>query len=86
MADNSLSHLFAETVQVSTKDLTFILDSGEIDTQEPPRKFLLGELICKRKLGRTAITGSLKKELEGGRGRYFALHISNKGGCLECPE
>ena len=57
MADNILSHLFEETVQVSTKDLTFNLDPGEVDSQELPGRVLLGKLICKNKLGKIAITG-----------------------------
>ncbi|KAF4376140.1 hypothetical protein G4B88_004944 [Cannabis sativa] len=61
MADNTLSHLFEEAVQVTTEDLTYRLDPGEIDTQEPQGKILLGKLICKGKLGRTAIAGTLKK-------------------------
>ncbi|KAF4394377.1 hypothetical protein G4B88_018527 [Cannabis sativa] len=58
--DNSLSHLFEETVQVTTDDLTYRLDPREIDTQEPLGKVLLGKIICKGKLGRAAIAGTLK--------------------------
>ncbi|KAF4361687.1 hypothetical protein F8388_014265 [Cannabis sativa] len=61
MADNSLSHLFEETVQVSTEDLTYRLEPGEVDNQEPQGKVLLGKLICKGKLGRMAIANTLKK-------------------------
>ncbi|KAF4364948.1 hypothetical protein F8388_020662 [Cannabis sativa] len=61
MADNSLSHLFEETVQVSTADLTCRLDPGEVDNQEPQGKILLGKLICRGKLSRNVIAGTLKK-------------------------
>lgn len=61
MEDNTLSHLFEETVQISSEQLTWKLDLGEIDPQEPPGRVLLGKLISKEKLGRNAITGSLKK-------------------------
>ncbi|KAF4389297.1 hypothetical protein G4B88_003110 [Cannabis sativa] len=61
MAENSLSHLFEETIQVITDDLTYRLDPREIDTQEPLGKVLLGKVICKGKLGRITIAGTLKK-------------------------
>ncbi|KAF4369810.1 hypothetical protein F8388_019690 [Cannabis sativa] len=38
MADNTLSHLFEEAVHVTTDDLTYRLDPGEIDLQEPQGK------------------------------------------------
>ncbi|KAF4357230.1 hypothetical protein F8388_017442 [Cannabis sativa] len=61
MADNSLSHLFEDTVQITTEDLTCRLDPGESEVQEPQGNVLLGKLICKGKLGRKAIAGTLKK-------------------------
>ncbi|KAF4399132.1 hypothetical protein G4B88_023726 [Cannabis sativa] len=61
MADNSLSHLFEDTVQITTKDLTCRLDPGESEAQEPQSNILLGKLICKGKLRRKAIAGTLKK-------------------------
>ncbi|KAM6555615.1 hypothetical protein CsatB_002634 [Cannabis sativa] len=61
MADNSLSHLFEDIVQITTKDLTCRLDPGESEAQEPQSNILLGKLICKGKLGRKAIAGTLKK-------------------------
>uniref|UniRef100_A0A803QGH5 Reverse transcriptase domain-containing protein n=1 Tax=Cannabis sativa TaxID=3483 RepID=A0A803QGH5_CANSA len=61
MADNSLSHLFEDTVQITTEDLTCRLDPGESEVQEPQGNILLGKLICKGKLRRKAIAGTLKK-------------------------
>ena len=61
MADNSLSHLFEETVQVSSENLTLRLDPGEVDSEEPQGKVLLGKLVCKNKLGRNVISVALKK-------------------------
>lgn len=61
MVDNSLSQLFEDSVQVSTEDLTFRLDPGEIDQEEPPGKILIGKLICKGNIGRPAIAGTLKQ-------------------------
>ncbi|KAF4401345.1 hypothetical protein G4B88_014186 [Cannabis sativa] len=61
MANSSLSHLFEEAVQVTTTDLTYRLDPGEVDNQEPQGKVLLGKLVCKGKLGRNAIANTLKK-------------------------
>ncbi|KAF4373731.1 hypothetical protein G4B88_030074 [Cannabis sativa] len=61
MADNSLSHLFEDTVQITTEALTCRLDPGETEVQEPQGNVLLGKLICKGKLERKAIAGTLKK-------------------------
>ncbi|KAF4398830.1 hypothetical protein G4B88_028193 [Cannabis sativa] len=55
------NHLFEEALQVTTDDLTYRLDPGEIDSHEPQGKVLLGKFICKGNLGRTAIAGTLKK-------------------------
>lgn len=61
MADNSLSQLFEDSVQLTAEDLTCRLDPGEIEEEELPGKVLLGKLICKGNIGRPAITGTLKR-------------------------
>ncbi|KAF4366725.1 hypothetical protein F8388_020087 [Cannabis sativa] len=60
MADATLSALFEDSVQVSTKDLSYDLHPGEVDQNDEPSRILLGKIYCYSRLGRKAIHGSLR--------------------------
>ncbi|KAF4369873.1 hypothetical protein F8388_011743 [Cannabis sativa] len=60
MADATLSALFEDSVQVSTKDLSYDLHPGEVDQNDEPSRILLGKIYCYSRLGPKAIHGSLR--------------------------
>ncbi|KAF4377610.1 hypothetical protein G4B88_006890 [Cannabis sativa] len=77
MDPSTVCNLFEEAVQVSQSDITFSLNPGEVDEPQESNLVLLGKIISRYKLGKSAIQGSLKlswhsikrwkwKEIEGG--------------------
>ncbi|KAF4356742.1 hypothetical protein F8388_010964 [Cannabis sativa] len=77
MDPTGISGIFEDTIQLSSEDITFSLNPGEVDEPQESNKVLLGKIISRYKLGKAAIQGSLKlswnaikgwrwKEIDGG--------------------
>ncbi|KAF4391672.1 hypothetical protein F8388_005437 [Cannabis sativa] len=77
MDPSGVCNLFEEAVQISQSDITFSLNPGEVDEPQESNLVLLGKIISRYKLGKSAIQGSLKlswhsikrwrwKEIDGG--------------------
>ncbi|KAF4347798.1 hypothetical protein G4B88_030238 [Cannabis sativa] len=56
----TVCNLFEDSVQISHNDLTFTLNPGEVDEPQVANQVLLGKIISRHRLGKSAIQGSLK--------------------------
>ncbi|KAF4357107.1 hypothetical protein F8388_002312 [Cannabis sativa] len=56
----SVCDLFEESVQISQDDITFALNPGEVDEPQEANQVLLGKIISRHRLEKSAIQGSLK--------------------------
>ncbi|KAM6599603.1 hypothetical protein CsatA_019212 [Cannabis sativa] len=63
-----ISGIFEDTIQLSSEDITFSLNPGEVDEPQESNKVLLGKIISMYKLGKAAIQGSLKLSSNAIRG------------------
>ncbi|KAF4374430.1 hypothetical protein G4B88_026317 [Cannabis sativa] len=77
MDPTGISGIFEDTIQLTSEDITFSLNPGEVDEPQESNKVLLVKIISRYKLGKAPIQGSLKlswnaikgwkwKEIEGG--------------------
>uniref|UniRef100_A0A803PXV1 Reverse transcriptase domain-containing protein n=1 Tax=Cannabis sativa TaxID=3483 RepID=A0A803PXV1_CANSA len=60
MDPKQVSDLFQDAVQITSDEITFSLNPGEVDEPQESNQVLIGKILSRYKLGKAAIQGSLQ--------------------------
>uniref|UniRef100_A0A803QHN0 DUF4283 domain-containing protein n=1 Tax=Cannabis sativa TaxID=3483 RepID=A0A803QHN0_CANSA len=60
MDPKQVSDLFQDAVQITSDEITFSLNPGEVDEPQETNQVIIGKILSRYKLGKAAIQGSLR--------------------------